>query len=297
MNIVARVETQSGYRGQWNPQGTVYRCNPLEYGYLVPVQEIEIEGGGLCLSSSPLTNAEWWHQFMPVSSCPRFKGQLIEIKDRFDPFCQQGGCAEACGAEDAFVDLSAGRLRILEDAEAIERYFPRLHFYNTRAEALVQACREAEKVKIMLDVDGSILRLRARILPEHLPRHVQAFKSLYPQITGVHGKVSTQFLPAPPDFSDVDIAEDNVLEESRFYGLQEAVRMEALDILAFLVEKKNGTIADNVYHLSDNNVSYTLRHNAIEAMRDGLYMGQEGFKKGVAELQRFFQTTLGGGRW
>jgi len=299
MNLQAQIESLAGFSGKWNEQGTVFRADPLVYGYLIPVQRIEIEAAGVHLLSSPITNTEWWHQFMPLNGCPRYKGQLVEIPDRYDPFCQAGKCDEACGAEDGFVDLSAGRLRLIEDAEAVAQKFPRLHAYLQRAEQLTQAARDAEGVSIMLDTSLSVVDLRARIQPDpdNLARHLAVFKQLYPQITQIHDKVNTAFLPQPKDFSDVTITEESILEEARFYALQEGVRQEALDMLNFLVTRKGGNIVENEYHLPQEQMVYTLLNHRIEATRNGLYMGTEGFSKGVQEVQKFFQTTLGGGRW
>lgn len=299
MTLQTDLESLLGFKGKWNADQTQFRTDPLNYGYLVPIQRAELEAGGVLLVSSPVTNAEWWHQFMPVSSCPRYKGQLVEIQDAYDGFCRQGNCAELCNAEDGFVDLSAGRLRLLEDAEHIQQRFPRLQHFLERAETLVQEYNASQDTQLMLDKSDAVVSLKVRLRPEpeSLMGHIQALKEVYPRITGVQGKVNTAYLPQAPDYSDVDISDESVLEEGRYYALQEAVRQEAVDILHFLVERKGGSVSDNEYHLPENQMVYTLWGNRIEATRNGLYMGNEGFKKGIQELQTFFQTTLGGGRW
>ncbi|PIQ24587.1 hypothetical protein COW36_11255 [bacterium (Candidatus Blackallbacteria) CG17_big_fil_post_rev_8_21_14_2_50_48_46] len=299
MEHLAQLSDLIGMKGQWNAAGTVFKTDTLSYGYLSPIQKIEVEGQGLYMISCPITNTEWWHQFMPVSGCPRLKGQWIEIKDRFDPFCRAAQCDEACGAEDQFVDLSAGRFRVDEDREFLNQRFPRLGFFLERAEKLTQEISRQTGCGILLDTSSSVLDLRARFIgsDENIQKFAQAFKALYAEITRLQGKVSTAWLPQPEDYSDVKISEESVLAEARFYALQEAVRQESLDMLNFLVQKKGGQIIENEYYLPVEQVTYTLLNNRIEASRSGLYMGAEGFKKGVQELQQFFQTTLGGGRW
>jgi hypothetical protein len=299
MDIFTQLEPLIGLKGQWDNTQTTFRSDPLSYGYLCPIQRIEVETLGLYIISSPITNTEWWHQFMPVSGCPRVKGQWVVIDDKFDAFCKAGQCQEACGAEDGFVDLSAGRFRLEEEQEFLAQRFPRLSYFLERAEKLAQRIKSETGCGILLNTQSSVVDLRARILaqPEQIAKYAEAFRQLYGEITLVQGKVSTAYLPKPGDYSDVAITEASVIEEARFYALQEAVRQEAIDILAFLVQRKGGQIIENDYYLPQEQMTYTLLHNRIEAMRSGLYMGSEGFKKGVQELQLFFQTTLGGGRW
>lgn len=299
MELQTQLAHLIGMQGNWDSHGIVFRTDPLMYGYLTPIQRVEVESQGLYMVSSPITNTEWWHQLIPVSSCPRFKGQYLAIRDAFDAACRAGRCMEACGAEDQFVDLSAGRLRVDEDRLLIQQYFPRLAFFLERAERLVAEVSRKSGCGILLETNTSVLDLRARFLysPENVRKYAQAFKTLYAAITHLQGKVNTAWLPAPGDYSHVHITEESVLAEARFYALQEAVRQEALDILAFLVKKKGGQILGNEYYLPMEQITYTLLHNRIEAKRNGLYMGQEGFRKGIHELQQFFQTTLGGGRW
>lgn len=299
MDLQTQLESLIGMKGSWDSSGTIFRTDPLSYGYLSPIQRVEVESQGLYMISSPITNTEWWHQFMPVSSCPRLKGQWLVIHDRFEAACKAGQCAEACGAEDQFVDLSAGRFRVEEDREFLNQRFPRLAYFLERAERLLAEARQKSGCGILLDSRTTVLDLRARFLasPENIQKYAQTFKELYAAITHLHGKVNTAWLPAPGDYSDVTITEESVLQEARLYALQEAVRQEALDILAFLIKKKGGQILAQEYYLPMEQITYTLLHNRIEASRNGLYMGQEGFRKGVQELQKFFQTTLGGGRW
>lgn len=299
MDLAGQISQTSGLSGNWSADQRHFRSDPLVYGYLTPIQQLDIEPGGLQIVSSPVTNTEWWHQFIPVSTCPRYRMQGIRIPDGHADFCLQGQCDTACGAEDGFVDLSAGRLRLIEEASLIQLRFPRLDFFLARAERLTRKLNASQQTHILLDISERVVRLRARIQPDmaSLARHLSAFRQLYPQITQIHDKVNTAFLPQPKDFSDVAITEESVLEEARFYALQEGVRQEAVDILHFLVERKGGSISENEYYLPQEQMVYTLMPLRIEAARSGLYMGTEGFRKGVQEVQRFFQTTLGGGRW
>ena len=299
MNLTLELEKLTGLSGHWNQEQTVFRTDPLIYGYLSPVQRIERESQGVYLISGPVTHTEWWHQFMLVTGCPRRKGLALRIRDSFDSACLEARCQEACGAEDGFVDLSAGRLRVEQEREFLNQRFPRLAFFLARAERLTREITQASGCGILLDTSTPVLDLRARFLatPENLRRYVRAFQELYVQITQLQGRLDARMLPTPTDYSDVTITEASVLAEARYYALQEAVRQEALDMLAFLVRKKGGQIMEHEYYLPVEQVTYTLRHNRIEARRNGLYMGSEGFRKGVQELQQFFQTTLGGGRW
>lgn len=299
MDLASQISQTSGLSGNWSADQRSFRADPLVYGYLTPIQEIIIEPGGLQIVSSPVTNTEWWHQFIPVATCPRYRTQGIRIPDAYADLCLQGQCETACGAEDGFVDLSAGRLRLIEEASLIQQRFPRLDFFLARAERLTREINASQQSSLLLDISERVVRLRARIQADmtSLARHLEAFRQLYPQITQIHDKVNTAFLPQPKDFSDVAITEESVLEEARFYALQEGVRQEAVDILDFLVTRKGGSISENEYYLPQEQMVYTLMPTRIEAMRSGLYMGREGFRKGVQEVQQFFQTTLGGGRW
>lgn len=297
METQRQIEQALGLKGSWNEQQLIFRVDPLVYGYMVPLQRLELRHERIYLYSSPLTNTEWWHQFMPVTSCPRYKGQQLEVADSFDSACRSAQCAEACGAEDQFVDLSAGRLPLEAESPYLSHAFPRLQAFLDYAQQIqTQFCQETQ-LQISLDYQRHLLGLQAHTPLTQLRDYAEGFQHLYQAITQIQGKVNTSYLPPAPDYSDVDITPENVMAEARYYGMVEAVRLEALDMLAFLVERKGGSQDQNEYFLPSNQLSYRLYPSRIEAYRSGLYMGREGFKKGVQELQQFFQTTLGGGRW
>lgn len=284
--------------GKWQSSALLYQTEPVQQGYLVPIESLSLQGAELVLRSSPLTHTEWWHHFIPVNTCPRYRGYLLEIDDAFDAFCQQAGCQEACGAEDGFVDLSAGRLRLNHDRAYIAQGFHRLQAYLTLAAEYVDQSNQEQGLQIQLLATDNRLRLHAvsPLDPQLLKRYQLAFQSLYPQLTQIYGKANTLVLPPAPNYSEIDITPDSVIEEARYYALIEATYLEALDMLQFLVQKKGGSQEDTTYYLPDQ-ITYHRFPQRLEAYRSGLYMGRVGFKKGSQEIQQFLQTTLGGGRW
>ncbi len=284
--------------GKWQANGTIYQSDPIERGYLVGIESLSLAGAELELRSSALTHTEWWHHFIPVNTCPRYRGQLLEIADDFDVYCQKAACDEACGAEDRFVDLSAGRLRLAHDRAYIAQGFHRLQAYLTLVTESVDEINQQQGLRIELQAQNNRLRLQAKspIDPQTLKRYQQAFQSIYPQLTQIYGKANTSSLPPAPNYSEVDITPESVIEEARYYALIEATYLEALDMLQFLVLKKGGSQEDNIYYLPEQ-ITYHRFQQRLEAYRSGLYMGRVGFKKGSQEIQQFFQTTLGGGRW
>ena len=278
MDAREMIQSTVGFTGKWENEFR-FRVDPLTYGYLTPIETVEIEFGGLVLTSSPLTNTAWWHHLMPASSLPpHIKVSESEI-------------------EDGFVEISAGRLNLLKDAEFIEQHFFRLHAYLTRAMAMIEKTNTVLSMGIGIDLTGTVVRIQSRMVTDQdlLARNCEAFKKLYAKITDIHGKVDTSSLPQPGDFSSEEI--EDILRESRYYALQEAVRMETLDILAYIISKKGGQVEGNQYHLPRDRMIYTVLPHRVEAHRAGSYMGQIGFDKGIRQMQQFFATTLGGGRW
>ena len=272
------IKTTVGFGGKWE-NDFKFRIDPLTYGYLTPIERIEVEFGGILLSSSPLTNTEWWEHLMPAMAIP----ESVEYNQD--------------EVEDGFIELSAGRLNLLEDAEFIEHHFTRLYTYLSRAISMVERTNEVLQMGIGLEIDKSSIRLQARLETDQelLLRNCEAFKKLYTKITDIHGKVDTSALPEPGNFNGNDI--ESIIQESKYYALKEATRLEGIDILSYIVNKKQGTIEDDDYILPNDRMIYKLYPNCIEALRSGTYMGRIGFDKGVKPLQQFFATTLGGGRW
>jgi len=278
MEIREMIKTTIGFGGKWE-NDFKYRIDPLTYGYLVPIERIEIEFGGILMTSSSLTNTEWWHLMMPAMAIPKH----IE----YDPE----------EVEDGFLELSAGRLHLLEDADFLEHHFTRLYTFLSRAMSMIERTNEVLQMGIGLDIQETCVKLQARLVTDQelLVRNCEAFKKLFAKITDIHGKVDTAVLTEPGSFQGNDI--EDIIQESRFYALIEATRLESLDILNYIMAKKKGTVEDNDYILPADKMLYKLHPNRIEAYRSGNYMGRTGFDKGIKQIQQFFATTLGGGRW
>lgn len=299
MSIRDIIETSVGFKGKWENYNMNFIVDPLTYGYMTPIQRVDIESEGVHIQSSPITNTEWWTNFMPTNSCPRFKGKAIEIEDYFNDFCKDGKCEEACGAEDGFVDLSAARLRVLDDAEFIDNLYPRLQLFLNRTAEILEKVNQEEDVGIGLDLNTPFIKLHTRVANDQaaITSHMNSMKKLYTLITNIHGKIDTSVLPPAASFNDEEPTEDSVIAEAKYYAMKEAVRLESVDILNFLVNKKGGKVEGNKYVLPNEDMYYELLSDKIVANRSNLYMGNVGFDKGVQQLQQFFQTTLGGGRW
>ncbi|MGV3524743.1 MAG: hypothetical protein ACO1RX_10975 [Candidatus Sericytochromatia bacterium] len=278
MDIREMIKTTIGFGGKWE-NDFKFRVDPLTYGYLVPIERIEIEFGGLLLSSSPLTNTEWWHHLMPAMAVPKH----IQYDEN--------------DVEEGFIELSAGRLDLQEDADFLEHHFTRLYTYLSRAMSMIERTNEVLQMGIGLEVNKSSVRLQSRIVTDQelLVRNCEAFKKLFTKITDIHGKVDTSVLPEPSSFNGNDV--EDILQESKYYALKEATRLESLDILGYIISKKNGTVEDSDYILPNDKMIYKLHPNRIEAFRAGNYMGRIGFEKGIKQIQQYFATTLGGGRW
>ncbi|PIQ27435.1 hypothetical protein COW36_22805 [bacterium (Candidatus Blackallbacteria) CG17_big_fil_post_rev_8_21_14_2_50_48_46] len=278
MDTREMIQSTVGFTGKWETEHR-FRIDPLTYGYLTPLEKIEIEFGGLVITSSPLTNIEWWHHLMPAMGLPpHVKVEPDEV-------------------EDGFVELSAGRLKLLEDAEFIEHHFTRLYTYLSRAMSMIEKTNSVLSMGIGVDYSGTLIKLQSRVVTDQdlFVRNCEAFKKLYSKITDIHGKVDTSILPQPSDFNGQDI--EDIIRESKFYAMKEAVRLESLDILSYIMSKKGGQIEGNEYQLPKDRMIYKVFPNRVESHRAGNYMGQIGFDKGIKQMQQFFATTLGGGRW
>ena len=278
MDIREMVKTTLGFGGKWENEFK-YRVDPLTYGYLVPIERVDIEFGGIMLTSSPITNTEWWEHLMPAMAIP------------------EGISYDKNQVEDGFIELSAGRLDLMEDFEFLEHHFTRLYTFISRAMSMVERTNEVLKMGIGLEMDKTVLRLQSRIETDQelLVRNCEAFKKLYAKITDIHGKVDASVPPQPGNFQGNDV--DSIIQESKFYAIKEATRLETMDIMNYIINKKNGLIEDYDYILPSDKMIYKLEPNRIEAVRSGSYMGRIGFDQGVKQVQQFFATTLGGGRW
>lgn len=278
MEIREMIKSTIGFGGKWE-NDFKYRVDPLTYGYLVPIERVEVEFGGILITSSPLTNTEWWCHLMPAMAIPEHI-----------PY-------EREQVEDGFIELSAGRLNLLEDADFLEHHFTRLYSFLSRAMSMIERTNEVLQMGIGVEVDKTVVRLQSRIETDQelLVRNCEAFKKLYTKITDIQGKVDTSVLPDPGNFNGNDV--DNIIQESKYYALKEATRLEAIDILSYIISKKQGEIDGTDYILPHDKMIYKLYSNRIEALRSGTYMGNIGFDKGIKQLQQFFATTLGGGRW
>lgn len=280
MDIREMIKTTLGFGGKWE-NDFKYRVDPLTYGYLVPIERVEIEFGGILITSSPITNTEWWHHMMPAVV------GIIPAHIKYDEN----------EVEDGFIDLSAGRLNLLEDSDFLEHHFTRLYTFLSRAMSMIERTNEVLQMGIGLEIDKNLVKLQSRIVTDQelLVRNCEAFKKLYSKITDIHGKVDTSILPEPGAFTSSDV--EDIIQESKYYALKEATRQESLDILNYIIAKKKGTVEDLDYILPSDKMIYKLQSNCIEAFRAGNYMGRTGFDKGIKQIQQFFATTLGGGRW
>ena len=271
---------------------------PTVSGYLTPISSIELAGDNLILNSSPLTNTEWWQAIMPVSLCPRYMG-IMDIKDEYTEACLEKKCEEACQAEDDFVELRASRLRFHEDSEIIAKKFPRLSLFVERTNRLIAENNITYSINISLNTDTSFPYLTDTIAGSDeavLCSALEAFKNLYTEITGIHGKVDiSEIQEMDVDLDPMD--EDSLVDEARYYGLIEMVRNEAKDLLAKLMKNKGGEIHENNYVIFTEKLRYVLYANRIEGFKDDLYSGTVYFNKGINEVKNFLVTILGGGRW
>jgi hypothetical protein len=282
--------------GKW--ENNVYKVDHKQAGYLVPVEIVALTKDSIIIKSSAITNIEWWTKFTPIDKCPRFMGAL-EIEDEYAPFCRLGKCNEACGAEDGFVELSAGRFRLAEDSNIIKNEFKRLQEFLDRANRLIDEFKSTFDVEIQLYPGTNspyLYSMLKRPVDENVIRnYLEAFITIYTEITDIRGSVDIEAFTLNEDFDPV--SEDGLVQESRNYGLQEMVRIGAQDLLNDVIKQKNGNVEGNFYLIDHGKMRYVLRPTRVEAVRDELYMGNVTFKKGLKDVQDFLVTTLGGGRW
>lgn len=283
-------------QGTW--KDNIFTINYQEAGYLVPIEKVEILGGVLRLKSSAITNTEFWTKFTPIHECPRFEGALY-IPDEYAPFCQQTKCNTACGADEGFVELSAARFRLNEESEIIKNKFQRLQQYLERCYSLMEEFQGLFGVDIKLDISSSkpyfYSELYSPFEENIVQNYIEAYKTLYPEITDIRGRIDIESFTLEEDYDP--LSEAGLVQESRIYNLQEMVRLASKDILTHTIKIKDGEIDGNFYLIDHGRLRYLLKPNTIEAYRDELYMGNVSFKKGINEIQNFVTTTLGGGRW
>lgn len=250
------------------------------------------------IKSSPITNIEFWTKFTPIHQCPRFEGALY-IPDDYAPFCQQTKCNTACGADEGFVELSAARFRLNEESEIIKENFKRLQQFLDRCYSLMEEFQSLFGVDIKLDTSSTkpyfYSELYAPFDENIIQNYIEAYKTLYPEITDIRGKIDIESFTLDEDYDP--LSEAGLVQEARIYNLQEMVRLAAKDILTTTVKNKDGDIDGNFYLIDNGKLRYLLKPNTIEAYRDELYMGNVSFKKGINEINNFVITTLGGGRW
>lgn len=282
--------------GKW--VGNTFKVNFRESGYLLPVSSVEIVNDSIYISSSSLTNIEWWTKFTPNSQCPRYLGHL-DIKDSYTPYCIDGKCIEACGAEDGFVELSAARFRLLEDAEIIRNGFKRLQEFLDRALRLSQEFNQIFNVNIQIDIKTQypffFTSLPLNSSEFDIKNTIEALFTIYHEITDIRGKIDIELFHINEDYDPV--SEDGLIQESKNYGLQEMVRLATKDLLEEIMKERHGEIEGKFYLLDRGKMRYILRSNRVEAIRDELYMGNVTYNKGLKEVQEFLSVTLGGGRW
>lgn len=282
--------------GHWKDHSFI--IDHKQAGYLVPVERIDMVGGVVRIQSSSITNTEYWTKFTPIHQCPRFEGALY-IPDEYAPFCQQAKCNTACGADEGFVELSAARFRLLEESEIIKNSYQRLQQFLDRCYNLIDEFKNLFGVDIKLDISTQKPFFYSEIYMPFdenvIQNYIEAYKTLYPEITDIRGKIDIERFALNEDYDPV--SEAGLVEEARTYNLQEMVRLSAKDMLSDVVKEKSGEVDGNFYLIDHGKFRYLLKPNSIEAYRDELYMGSVGFKRGINEINNFVTTTLGGGRW
>jgi len=282
--------------GRWIDN--VFTVNKKESGYLVPIEKIELNEDKIIIKSSPITNTEWWTKITQVEHCPRFKG-LLQIDDDFNKYCLNARCSEACQAEDGFVDLSAGRFRLIEDNEIIQNSFKRLQHFLDRAYNLLDEYNSTFEVDIKIDKSSTKPFLYSEISPSSnyniIRNYIDAYTTVYPELTDIRGKIDIENFELNDDYDPV--SEDGLIEESRNYALQEMVKLAAIDMLEDIIRQKDGFKDGKFYLIDKGKLRYILGSNSIEAVKDELYMGTVSFKKGITDVQKFFGITIGGGYW
>lgn len=291
-NVIGR----SLQHGSWKDHSFI--IDHKQAGYLIPIERVDMLGGVVKIQSSPITNTEYWTKFTPIHQCPRFEGALY-IPDEYAPFCQQTKCNTACGADEGFVELSAARFRLVEESEIIKNSYQRLQQFLDRCYSLIEEFKNLFGVDIHLDISTNKPYFYSEIYMPFdenvIQNYIEAYKTLYPEITDIRGKIDIERFSISDDYDPV--SEAGLVEEARTYNLQEMVRLSAKDILSDVVKHKEGEVDGNFFLIEHGKLRYLLKPNSIEAYRDELYMGSVGFKKGISEINNFVTTTLGGGRW
>lgn len=262
-------------------------------GPLLPLASVIREGEQVRLTSGLVTRTGWWEAFMPESCCPRYRGALA-VPDSVAAFCLAGDCQSGCGAEDGFVELKANRFRLLSDQAVIDRLFPALSRFLARAGRLAEELNQIHGTLWQLNLAND-RPVFAAVCPESaLQAHVEAIQLLYPEATGVRGKVDlTQAPGATLDQLDLD-QDDDLMTYAKLLAFQEAVRDEVVRELGKLAVSRGGTAQED--KVSFSGLTYYFREQ-LEAERDSLYMGRISYREGVPRIQDFVRTTLGGGRW
>ncbi|MFN8673427.1 MAG: hypothetical protein U0457_15250 [Candidatus Sericytochromatia bacterium] len=286
-----------GYiKGNW--KNNTFLVNKKESGYLVPIEKIEIFKDEIIIKSSHFTNTEWWTKFTPISECPRYMGRLV-IEDTYTPFCMKGKCSQACGVDDGFTELSAARFRLVEDREIIENGFKRLQEFLDRTYRLTSEFNETFGVEILIYLGSQnpyFFSKFPRTSDEfQIQNYISAFMTLYPEINDIRGNMDIEDFVIGDDFDPVD--ESGLVHEAKNYALQEMVRLASQEALEEVINARQGKIDGKFYLIDNGKMRYILRPTKIEAIRDELYMGNVGFKKGFNEVKQFISITLGGGRW
>ena len=290
------TDSLSNYKGQW--QGNSFIIDKKESGYLLAIERIELDSSKMKISSSSVTNTEMWTKFTPIHQCPRFEGALY-IPDEYASYCKDAQCNTACGAEDGFVELRAARFRLIEESEIIKNQYRRLQQFLDRCYSMMEEFKSIFGVEIKLDISSHkpffYSELYAPFEENTVRNYIEAYKTLFPEITDIRGKVDIDSFYLDEDYDPV--SEDGLIQEAKTYNLQEMVRLGAEDILAQTIKNKDGKVEGKFYLIDNGKLRYLLKNHTIEAYREDLYMGNVSFKKGLNEITNFVSTTLGGGRW
>jgi hypothetical protein len=296
MSVCTTIEQTIGLKGTDGPE---WHMDQRLHGPFAPLLYAAETPNGIHLVSCSLTNTEWWQTFLPRNLCPRVGGAL-GIADWIEPYCKQDkpeSCAEACGAEDGFVELRANRFRLAADAAIIAKRFHHLNEFLLRAERLIAAQNQARTMGWQLTRQYPLPCLDVMVPPDHLVSHLQGLAAMWPSLTGVPSGLEVEHLP-PFDLEALDIdSEDGLMAMAQHYALREILRNRAEFLLADLVAERGGEVAGQEYKLA-RGLRYVISHQVACFVGDkGGYMGAVDFTGGLAQIKQFVATTLGGGRW
>jgi hypothetical protein len=293
MSLAATINATIGLKGTTGPE---WHVDQRQHGPFAPLLYAAETPDGIHLVSCSLTNTEWWQVFIPRTLCPRLGGAL-PIDDWVAPFCKAENCAEACGAEDGFVELRANRFRLAADDAILAQRFAHLHEFLARADRVISQQNQTSGTGWQLSRQYPLPCLEVLVPAQYLTAHLQALAAMWPALTGVTSAVEVDRFP-PFDIEGTDIdSEPGLMAMAQHYALREILRNRAEFLFTDLVAERGGEVNGNEYKLSGG-LRYVISHQVECFVGDkGGYMGAVDFTGGLDQVRQFVATTLGGGRW